>query len=140
MRIGRALLVWMGIAAVAVVNGAFRERVLVPVAGGPAAEAISPVILGVVILLAAFATLEWITRIPRRDCWPVGILWAGLAIGFDIAIGMYETGQSARQVIAGFGPPALAVFVVTLVAPALAASATSRRQYDQRTYDHSRAR
>lgn len=122
----RAVIVWSGIAVLAVLNGGFRESVLVPRMSEPAARAISTLILSAVILIVALATIGWMTPAPARDAWRIGLLWLGLTLAFEVLAGHYLFGVPWRRIAADYNvlqgrlwPLAL---LVTLVAPAAAAA------------------
>ena len=64
-RLGRAVVVWLGLFGLAFGNGAVREFALVRVVRPAVAEAISATLLFVLILLAAWCLVRWGWTTPR---------------------------------------------------------------------------
>lgn len=121
----RALLVWLGIAALAVVNGAFREAILLPRLGDSAARAISTLMLSVVILGVALVSIDWISPAAWADAWRIGALWLVMTIAFEFLAGHYLFGVPWRRILADYNLLAgrlwILVPIVTLLAPVAAA-------------------
>lgn len=122
MKFLKAFAVWLGIIPLAILNGGFRERVLVGTIGD-AARPVSGIILSIVILGMAFIF------IPRiRDCKPadyviMGIGWFVLTNVFD-AVPKFLEGATIEQFLATFdvrnGDFWILVVLTSLVAPILA--------------------
>ena len=125
--IGRALLVWVGIAALATANGILRETALVPALGAPSAQWLSVALLACIILAVSIASIRWISRVPARDAWAIGAAWTVLAIAFDLLLGGLEQGRGLGASLRALTPGQAVVFIVTFVAPA-AAAAFQRKQ------------
>lgn len=123
--VGRALLVWLGIAALAVANGGFREGVLVPRYGDTTARAISTLMLSVVILGVALLSIGWISPNPAADAWRIGALWLAMTIAFEFLAGHYLFGVPWHRILADYnvlnGRIWIVVPIVTLLAPVAAA-------------------
>lgn len=122
MKFLKAFAVWLGIIPLAILNGGFREKVLVG-AIGDAARPVSGIILSIVILGMA---LIFIPRI--RDCKPadyviMGIGWFVLTNVFD-AVPKFLEGATIEQFLATFdvcnGDFWILVVLTSLVAPILA--------------------
>lgn len=128
--IWRASLVWLGIAVLAVANGAFRDVVLLPRFGDPTARAISTLMLSVVILVVAAATVLWISPRPQVDAWRIGAYWLALTIAFEFLAGHYLFRVPWQRIVADYnvlnGHIWLLVLIVTLIAPAAAAALRGR--------------
>ena len=126
----RAAAVWVAIAAVAVANGAFRDLVLVPRMGETAARATSTVLLSIAIVLAAAVSIAWISPVPHRDAWRIGLFWLGLTLAFEFLAGHYLFGVPWSRIIGDYnilqGRIWVLVLIVTLVAPAAAAAFRGR--------------
>ncbi|MDQ3171761.1 MAG: hypothetical protein M3Q55_16625 [Acidobacteriota bacterium] len=121
----RASLVWLGIAVLAVANGGFRDVVLLPRFGDSAARAMSTLMLSVVILVVATATIGWISPRPQLDAWRIGVLWLSLTIAFEFLAGHYLFRVPWDRILADYnilnGRIWIVVLIVTLLAPAVAA-------------------
>jgi hypothetical protein len=127
--IARAAIVWVGIACLAVLNGAFREGVLLPRMSETAARAISTVMLCVLILTVAALSIDWITP-AARDVWRLGVFWLILTLAFEFLAGHYLFGVPWRRIAADYnvfqGRIWVVVLIVTLFAPAIAAAFRGR--------------
>ncbi|GAA1203344.1 hypothetical protein [Brevibacterium paucivorans] len=122
MKFLKAFAVWLGIIPLAILNGGFRENVLVD-AIGDAARPVSGIILSILILGMAFIFIPKI-----RDCKPadyviMGIGWFVLTNVFD-AVPMFLEGATIGQFLATFdvrnGDFWILVVLTSLVAPILA--------------------
>lgn len=83
--------VWVVMAVVAVVNGSFREVVLIPRVGEYAGHVLSTALLVCVILLVSFVYFQ---RTPIEYAYlelvTIGVLWTGLTVGFEFLVGYVE--------------------------------------------------
>ena len=128
--IDRAVIVWAGIAVIAVLNGGFREGVLIPRMGELAGRAASTVLLAAAVLAAAVLTINWIAPAASRDAWRIGVLWLGMTLAFEFLAGHYLFRVPWREITADYnvlrGRIWVLVLIVTLVAPAAAAALRGR--------------
>jgi hypothetical protein len=128
--IARAMIVWAGIAVIAVLNGGFRESVLIPRAGETTGRALSTLMLSAAVLAVTFFTISWIAVDPARDAWRIGALWLGLTLAFEFLAGHYLFRVPWREITADYnvlrGRIWVLVLLVTLVAPAAAAALRGR--------------
>lgn len=120
--ISRAVLGWLAILGLAMLNGAFREAVLIPRIGDRAAI-ISPLLLSVLIVVATAVLLSWIRPGTARDAWSVGILWLGLTLAFEFLAGHYLFGDPWAKLLAEYNVTRGRLWVVVpltaLLAPVL---------------------
>ena len=127
---GRALVVWLGLAVLAVLNGWFRESVLVSRLNEGAARAMSTVLLSLVIFVVAALTVEWISERPHLDAWRIGTLWLLMTLVFEFVAGHYLFRVPWHQILAEYnifgGRIWILVLLVTLIAPAAAAAMRGR--------------
>ena len=127
---GRAVIVWAGIAVIAVLNGGFRESVLIPRTGEAAGRAISTLMLSAAVLAVTFYTIAWITPDAGRDAWRIGVLWLAMTLAFEFLAGHYLFRVPWREITADYnvlrGRIWVLVLIVTLVAPAAAAALRGR--------------
>lgn len=83
--------VWAAMAVVAVINGGFREIVLVPRLGEYAAHVVSTGLLVSAILLVSFAYFSWTpTDYSPAELVGVGSVWTVLTVGFEFVVGYVE--------------------------------------------------
>lgn len=99
--ISRAVLGWLAILGLAMLNGAFREALLIPRIGDRAAI-ISPLLLSVLIVVATAVLLPWIRPGTAREAWSVGIFWLGLTLAFEFLAGHYLFGDPWAKLLAEY--------------------------------------
>jgi hypothetical protein len=115
--------VWVGMAVVAVLNGGFREVVLVPRVGEYAGHVLSTALLVVAILFVSFA---YFSRTPvdyaQSELVLVGVLWTVLTVGFEFVVG-YVEGTPVSVTLGQYdvlaGQVWIAVPIALLVSPVL---------------------
>lgn len=120
----RALLVWIGLAALAILNAAIRERLINPRLGGNAGHVISTVMLSVIIFVAAWLTIPWVAVSSEADAWVVGAEWVTLTATFEFLAGHYLFRSSWEKILADYnvrrGRVWPLVLITCLLAPVLA--------------------
>ena len=123
--IGRAGLVWLGLLAVAVGNGALRQGVLVPRMGETVGRALSSVTLSAAILVMAWLTIGWLAPRSAEGAWRIGGLWLALTLAFELLAGHYLFGTPWSTLLADYdlrrGRIWVLVLITTAVAPLVAA-------------------
>jgi hypothetical protein len=87
--LGQAVLVWLLIAAVEVVQGIFRVRLLNQRVGDRRARQNGVATGSVFILAIAWAADPWIGARATRDCLAVGGLWLVLMLALDLVVGRW---------------------------------------------------
>ena len=119
----RASLVWLAILVFAILNGAFRQALLIPKLGEEPGHIISTLLLSAIVFLVTSFTLVWIHPLSIGDAWFVGITWTGLTLAFEFLAGHYLFGNSWKQLLADYnvarGRIWVLVPIVTLVSPVL---------------------
>jgi hypothetical protein len=126
----RALLVWVLLVGLAILNGAARETVLSPRLGPATGHLASSVLLAGLIALTAWLSILWIAPGSAGRAWAVGALWLSLTVAFEFLAGHYVFGRPWPRLLADYdilqGRAWLLVLVATLVAPAWAWRARTR--------------
>ena len=117
------LAVWLAMAVVAVVNGAFRETVLIPRMDEYAAHVLSTAMLVLAILAVSAAYFGWsATEFGRVELLVVGVAWTVLTVGFEFLVG-YAEGTPVSVTLGQYdvfaGQVWIAVPLTLLVAPLL---------------------
>lgn len=120
----KALAIWLGILILAVLNGALREAVLIPMLGPAAGLVLSGVFLSAFIMVVAYLSLPWLgTRHPAVLV-GIGVGWLALTLVFEISFGLGQ-GKSWQVLLEAYtfrnGNIWPVVLVVTALAPYLAA-------------------
>jgi hypothetical protein len=126
----RAVLAWLAILVLAILNGVLREAWLVPALGRRGALAASGLALAALVLLAALLSARWLDAGAQR-AWRLGLAWLGLTLAFEFGFGALLQGKPLAQLLAAYAlsdgnlwPLVLAVIVV---APVLAQRVRGRR-------------
>jgi hypothetical protein len=83
--------VWIVMAVVAVINGGFREVMLIPRVGEYAGHVLSTALLVAALLVTSFVYFQW-TPIEYAyvELVVIGVGWTGLTIGFEFLVGYVE--------------------------------------------------
>jgi hypothetical protein len=115
----RAVLGWLAILGLAMLNGAFRQIVLIPRIGDRAAIA-SPLLLSALIVVATLVLLPWIGPSTARDAWSVGIVWLGLTLAFEFLAGHYLFGDPWAKLFAEYNVTRGRLWVVVPITSLLA--------------------
>ena len=121
--IARAVIAWLAILFLAIINGAVRQGLLIPRVGERTGHLMSTVLLSLLVLLAAWVLVPWVRPLARRDAWFVGILWVALTLAFEFLAGHYLFRNSWERLLAdynvGQGRIWILVLITTLLAPIL---------------------
>lgn len=116
--------VWVLILGLAFANASLRELVLIPGLGKVRGLTASGVILSLLVLLVAYASLPWLGTRRTVDLIAVGLGWLVLTIGFDLVLGSIQ-GKPVRELLEAYllkdGNLWPLVLAVTAGAPYLAA-------------------
>ena len=120
----RTLLIWFGLLVLAILNGGFREAFLLPRYGRPVAQAVSTIMLSVLIFGAGWVALPWIAPRTQQDAWTIGVIWVLLTLAFEFLAGHFLFGKPWQELRADYdilaGRIWVLVLVVTLMTPILA--------------------
>ena len=121
----KALVLWVGILLVAILNGWLRENVLFAALGSVAGQVASGVILCVCILAIAWAAIPWFGPLSSAQYLYVGLFWLVLTVAFEFLFGRLFLDRSWAELLDAYrfkgGNIWPIVLVCTLVAPWLAA-------------------
>jgi hypothetical protein len=121
----RALVVWLLLVILAILNGFFRAAVLIPGVGEHAGHVISTILLSILILVTAWFTIGWIHPATLYSAALVGFVWLGLTVLFEFGAGHFIFHQPWEKLIADYdltkGRIWVLVLLITVKAPALAA-------------------
>ena len=115
----KALIIWAGILALAVANGALRESVLIPGLGTPAALVLSGSLLSALIIIVAYLSLPWLQIRRPVQFWFVGFGWLALTVIFEFSFGLWQ-GKSWTELLEAYTFKGGNIWPVVLAATALA--------------------
>jgi hypothetical protein len=130
----RSLAAWLLILAFAMLNGAFREAILLPSLGKPAALVLSGALLSACIVIVAVVLTKWMALDGAARSLEVGALWLLLTLAFEFGFGRLVQERPWPEMLEAYTfedgniwPLVLAVtFLAPLFAPRL-------RGHDRRT-------
>ncbi|HEX6811007.1 MAG TPA: hypothetical protein VF384_05220 [Planctomycetota bacterium] len=121
----KALALWFAILVLAIVNGALREKALVPALGESAGLVASGIVLSACILLVAWAGAPWFGPLASHQCVLIGAFWLLLTVVFEFGFGRIARDKTWPELLEAYtfkgGNIWPLVLLVTLVAPWLAA-------------------
>lgn len=119
----RALLFWVLLMILAMLNGTVRVFGITPYAGERVGHWISTVMLCVLILAATWYGSTWLAPKGTMDAWRVGGLWLILTLAFEFLAGHYVFEKPWEQLLADYnlmnGRIWVLVLITTLLAPRL---------------------
>jgi hypothetical protein len=88
--------IWLCFAAFAVLNGAFREKILTRKYGDLKARFISTIMLSTVIFLITllYFLKMHLASVPLPNPWALGALWSVLTLAFECLVGRFVMGAT----------------------------------------------
>jgi hypothetical protein len=120
----RAIVIWVLLLGVAVLNGTAREFLLAPRLEAQAGHVASTMILCAAIFIVALAFTRWMGPRSRGGAMLIGAVWLALTLAFEFLAGHYLFGSSWERLFAEYdllrGRVWILVLVATLFAPAWA--------------------
>ena len=125
----RALLAWLVLLALAVVNGAAREAWLIPRIGGSAGHAASSLSLSALIFLLSWVAIGWINPATARDAFLIGLAWLALTLAFEFIAGHYVFRKPWNELLADYDVLSGRMWVIVLVTTTLAPLFTANMRH-----------
>lgn len=120
----KALVIWVGILALAIANGVLRESILIPVFGTPTALVLSGLLLSALIFCVAYFSLPWLHISRPILLYIVGVGWLVLTLFFEFSFGLWQ-GKSLSELLEAYtfkgGNIWPVVLAATVLAPYIAA-------------------
>ena len=121
----KAVALWFAILIIAIINGMFREIILIPIIGSSAGLIASGMILSVCIFSVVFFAVRWYGQLGSLQYWVIGIFWLVLTLLFEFGFGRFVQHKDWSDLIQAYtfkgGNIWPIVLLVTLVSPWLAA-------------------
>lgn len=94
VKVLKAIGVWFVIVIAAIVNGLFRENVLVSSIGAEFALPLSGVLLSVLVLVVSFMLVFFLDSSEPEVLIATGLFWVTLTVSFEFLFGYYVVGKS----------------------------------------------
>ena len=101
--ITRSFLIWLAIVPAAILNGIFRETVLVFFVGTSVALPLSGLLLCGLILLISVLGMPFLGKVDGPTCKKIGLFWMMLTIGFEFGFG-YFSGKTGQELLSAYDP------------------------------------
>src|SRR5688572_6477144 len=98
----RSCVVWVLILGVAVLNGAVRQKILIPAIGEHEAHVVSTLLLSLSVLVCGYLTAAWLDMATAREAWMVGLVWLVLTVAFEFVGGHFLFGAPWSQLLADY--------------------------------------
>ena len=121
----KAFSLWVAVLILAILNGALREKTLIPAMGSFGAFVASGIILSGCIVLVAFVAAPWYGQLMPSAWLRIGVLWLALTLVFEFGFGRVVGNKTWPELFEAYtftgGNIWPLVLVVTLIAPWLAA-------------------
>ncbi len=90
----KAATLWLAILVLAILNGALREKTLIPAFGSFAGLVVSGTILSICIFLVAFTAAPWYGPLASHQWLLVGLFWFLLTVVFEFSFGRFVEHKS----------------------------------------------
>jgi len=124
MFIFRAAGVWGLFVVLAILNAAFREKVLGPLIGHPVALPLSGILLSIPVFLVTLALIPKMRGASALPYWAIGGAWVLLTLTFEFIFGHFVMGKTWGEILEIFniseGNLMWLVLIVIAVSPYLA--------------------
>lgn len=121
----KALILWLSILVLAIVNGMLREQVLIPTLGSFGGLLLSGVILMACIFFVAWLAVPWWGALTAKQCWSIGAFWLLLTLAFEFVFGRFVQGRTLSELMEAYsfagGNLWSLVLLFVFVSPRLAA-------------------
>ena len=121
----KASIIWVIIALFAIMNGIFRENVLVSILGQLMAVSVSGIMLSIIVFIVTYLFFPLIGKHHTLAYFFIGLQWVVMTLMFEFVFGHYVMGKSWSSISQVFnimdGNLFIIVLVVSLFSPILAA-------------------
>lgn len=121
----KASMIWFIIAVFAIINGIFRENVLVPYLNEAIALPISGITLSIIIFTITYLSLYVFGKNEYLTYLYIGIQWMTMTLMFEFVFGHYVIGKTLSELLEVFsileGNLFIIVLLISLFSPLLVA-------------------
>jgi len=120
----KAFALWFAILILAMLNGALREKALIPAWGPAVAFLVSGIILSVCVFAVAFVGAPWFGRLSSGHWLLVGAFWVVVTVVFEFGFGRLIQNKPWPELLDAYyfkgGNIWPVVLLVTLISPFIA--------------------
>jgi len=118
-------MIWFVIALLAIVNGIFRENVLVGMIGSNMSVPVSGITLSMIVLIITYLSFPLLGKHHASTYFLIGLQWVLMTLLFEFIFGHYVMGKSWSDILEVFhimrGNLFIIVLAVSLISPLLMA-------------------
>ena len=125
MKYLKSFLVWLCFIPAAILNGGFREYVLIKYLDTALATAISGILLCILILLITWLLLPRLVTLNNKESYITGIIWMILTILFEFT-SCIGTSVPMKELIAAYNPLSGNLWILVVLTTMLAPTIISR--------------
>lgn len=83
----KIIAIWSAFIPIAILNGLFRDKVLVPLVGQRQALSCSGITCSILFFLLTYLTLSWLGPLTPSRCRLIGMFWLGMTVLFEFLFG-----------------------------------------------------
>jgi hypothetical protein len=98
----KAAVLWLAILVLAILNGALREKLLLPAVGSFAGQLISGTLLCIFIFAMAFFATPWYGPLAARHYLAIGLFWLMLTVVFEFSFGRFMLHKTWAELFAAY--------------------------------------
>lgn len=95
----KAFILWLLILVLAVLNGLFREYVLLPASGSFLAFAVSGILLSVIIFSVAYVAVPWYGALSSARWLLIGLFWLFMTLVFEFGFGRFVQDKTWAELL-----------------------------------------
>lgn len=121
----KASMIWLIIALLAVLNGIFRESVLISNLGASMAMPVSGLILCIIVFIVTYLSFPLFGKQNALTYFYIGVQWVSMTLLFEFLFGHYVIGKTWSSLFQVFdimkGDLMILVLLVSLISPLLVA-------------------
>ncbi len=118
-------MIWIIIALLAILNGIFRESVLVSTLGPSMAISVSGLMLSLIVFIVTYLSFPLFGKHPSHTYFLIGLQWVVMTLVFELLFGHYVVGKPWSDILQVFnimkGDLFIIVLVMSLLSPLLVA-------------------
>jgi hypothetical protein len=110
--------IWLLIVIAAIINGAIREKLLIPLIGSDVSIPLSGITLSVLVLIITYFTITFLGELKARVYVFIGLFWIILTVAFEYLFGHYVIGKTWYEINQIFSLRQGNLFIVALIVTA----------------------
>jgi len=116
--LGRALLLWLLLSVLAMLNGILREQLLNPLFGEAVALPLSGISLSLLVFAVSYLGARFLRARGNASYLLIGLLWVSLTLAFECLFGHWGLGRSWAQIGQVFDLASGNLFLLVLLSSA----------------------